>query len=43
MSYIISFNTAEGWSEDVSANVAEELHRRCDLQLRDTLKYFGFR
>ena len=32
---VISFNTAEGWSQDVSADVAEELRRRCDLQLRD--------
>jgi hypothetical protein len=24
-----------GWSRDVSANVAAELRRRCDLQLRD--------
>jgi hypothetical protein len=31
---VISFNTAEGWSQDVSADVAEELRRRCDLQLR---------
>jgi hypothetical protein len=32
---VISFNIAEGWSQDVSADVAEELRRRCDLQLRD--------
>ena len=32
---VIGFNTAEKWSEDVSADVAHELHRRCDLQLRD--------
>jgi hypothetical protein len=32
---VISFNTAEGWSQDVSADVADELRRRCDLQLRD--------
>jgi hypothetical protein len=32
---VIGFNTAEGWSEDVSADVAHELRRRCDLQLRD--------
>jgi hypothetical protein len=32
---IIAFNTAEGWSEDVSADVAHELRRRCDLQNRD--------
>jgi len=32
---IISFNTAERWSEDVSADVAHELRHRCDLQQRD--------
>jgi len=32
---VISFNTAERWSEDVSGHVARELRRRCDLQLRD--------
>ena len=32
---IFAFNTAEGWSRDVSADVAAELRRRCDLQLRD--------
>ena len=32
---VIAFNTAEGWSEDVSADVAHELRRRCDLQMRD--------
>jgi hypothetical protein len=32
---IIGFNTAEGRSQDVSADVADELRRRCDLQLRD--------
>jgi hypothetical protein len=30
-----AFNTAERWSEDVSADVTEELRRRCDLQMRD--------
>ena len=34
-SRIVGFNTAEKWSEDVSADVAHELRRRCDLQLRD--------
>jgi hypothetical protein len=29
---VIGFNTAEGWSRDVSAGVANELRRRCDLQ-----------
>ena len=32
---VVSFNTAEGWSRDISANVAGELRRRCDLQMRD--------
>jgi hypothetical protein len=32
---VISFNTAENWSRDVSADVAQELRLRCDLQLRD--------
>lgn len=32
---VIGFNIAEGWSEDVSADVAEELRQRCDLQQRD--------
>ena len=32
---VVAFNTTEGWSQDVSADVAQELRRRCDLQLRD--------
>ena len=28
-------DTEERWSEDVSEDVAHELRRRCDLQLRD--------
>ena len=32
---VIAFNTAEHWAEDVSEDVAQELRRRCDLQLRD--------
>ena len=32
---VVSFNTAEKWSQDVSGDVAHELRRRCDLQLRD--------
>jgi hypothetical protein len=32
---IFCFNPAEGWSRDVSEDVARELRRRCDLQLRD--------
>jgi hypothetical protein len=30
----VSFNTAEYWSQDVSADVAYELRRRCDLKRR---------
>lgn len=32
---VFGFNPFEGWSQDVSADVAQELRRRCDLQLRD--------
>jgi hypothetical protein len=32
---VIAFNTAEKWSQDVSADVAHELRQRCDLQMRD--------
>jgi hypothetical protein len=32
---VVGFNTAEGWSQDVSADVAQELRHRCDLQMRD--------
>jgi hypothetical protein len=32
---VVGFNTAEEWSQDVSADVAQELRRRCDLQQRD--------
>jgi hypothetical protein len=32
---VVSFNTAEKWSQDVSADVTQKLRRRCDLQLRD--------
>jgi hypothetical protein len=32
---VVAFNTAERWSEDVSVDVAHELRRRCDLQMRD--------
>jgi hypothetical protein len=32
---VVSFNTVEGWSRDISADVADELRRRCDLQMRD--------
>jgi hypothetical protein len=32
---VVGFNTAEGWSQDVSADVARELRRRCDVHMRD--------
>ena len=32
---VVSFNTGKGWSRDISANVAEELRRRCELQARE--------
>jgi hypothetical protein len=32
---VVAFNTFEGWSQDVSTDIAQELRRRCDLQLRD--------
>ena len=31
---VIAFNTAEHWLEDVSEDIARELRRRCDLQMR---------
>ena len=36
-SRVVGFNSSEGWSQDVSADVANELRRRCDLQQRDVL------
>jgi hypothetical protein len=32
---VVAFNTAEGWSQDASSEIAQELRRRCDLQMRD--------
>jgi hypothetical protein len=32
---VFAFNRAEGWSRDASSDVATELRRRCDLQLRE--------
>jgi hypothetical protein len=32
---VVAFNTIEGWSQDISTDVAQELRRRCDLQMRD--------
>jgi hypothetical protein len=36
---VIGFNTAEGWSQDVSPHVAHELRERWDVQLRDVPFY----
>ena len=32
---VVGFNTAEGWSRDVSEDVARELSRRCAEEARD--------
>jgi hypothetical protein len=32
---VFGFNTAEGWSRDVSTDVAEILRKRCDLEGRE--------
>jgi hypothetical protein len=32
---VVAFNTSEGWSQNVSTDIAQELRRRCDLQMRD--------
>src|ERR1700744_376389 len=32
---VFCFNPAEGWSRDVSEDIARELHRRCDLEGRE--------
>jgi hypothetical protein len=32
---VVSFNTSEHWSEDVSEDIARELRRRCDLKAED--------
>src|SRR5258705_11796539 len=32
---VIAFNTVEGWSRDVSEDIAHELRRRCAYQVRD--------
>jgi hypothetical protein len=36
---VIGFNTAEGWSQNVSADVAQELRHRCNLRQRDVPDY----
>ena len=32
---VVGFNTAEGWARDVSGDVADEIRRRCDLQMAE--------
>jgi hypothetical protein len=32
---VFGFNPFEGWSRDVSEDVAQEIRRRCDLQAQD--------
>jgi len=32
---VVSFNTTEGWSRDVSAEIAEELRQRCEMERRE--------
>jgi hypothetical protein len=32
---VVAFNTAAKWAQDVSADIAQELQRRCDEQMRD--------
>lgn len=32
---VVAFNAAEKWSEDISADVAREIQRCCDLQSTD--------
>jgi len=32
---VVGFNTAEGWARDVSAEIASEIRRRCNLQKVD--------
>jgi hypothetical protein len=32
---VVSFNTGEGRARDISADVAEELRRRCELEMRE--------
>lgn len=32
---VISFNTAEGWSRDVSEDIADALRRQCELAARE--------
>ena len=37
---VVSFNTGEGWARDISADVAEELRRRCEREMPAGLDAF---
>ena len=32
---VVGFNVAERWARDVSEGVADEIRRRCDMQMRE--------
>ena len=32
---VVCFNTVEGWSRDVSEDIANTLRERCDLEMRE--------
>jgi len=38
---VIAFNTAEGWSHDVSAEVADEIARRCAWRASTFRRYWS--
>jgi hypothetical protein len=47
---IIAFNTLEHWSEDISADIAQEIQTRCDIEgedvpehIQDFVKGYGDR
>jgi hypothetical protein len=37
---VFGSNPFEGWSRDVSEDVAQEIHRRCDLKGRDRSGFY---
>jgi hypothetical protein len=39
---VFGFNPFEGWSQEVWTDIAQELRRRCDLQLRDVPSAIDF-
>src|SRR4051812_37570303 len=32
---IVAFNSAEGWSRDISEDIADEVRRRCNMQMTE--------